>query len=68
MLAGLALTASLAGCGVAETTVTAGAASGSAAQQTSDLAGKEDQVRKSIDSALKSDESLRNESERRATE
>ncbi|MEY4762996.1 MAG: hypothetical protein RLZZ200_2852 [Pseudomonadota bacterium] len=68
MLALLAVYAGLTGCGLAETTVTAGAAAGSAAQQAKEAARQEEQARKALDSALKTEESLRNEAEARATE
>jgi len=68
LLVGFAVAAGLAGCGLAETTVTAGASAEAAAQQARDGARQEDRARKSVESALKSDESLRNEAERRATE
>ena len=49
----LAMTLTLAGCGVAETGVSAGAATESAAQQAAQARAPQDQVRQQIDAAYR---------------
>jgi NhaP-type Na+/H+ or K+/H+ antiporter len=68
MLAGAFLASALGGCGVAETTVATGAASGAASRQAADAPRQLDQVKRDIDAAQKTDEAARAAAERSNTE